>query len=115
MEILLRLFHDLLKFIMRRSPLNNDFNPDRYISAKVTREEVMEIKSAFDAFDIDSNGYLDRVRIAESIENLGMTGGKWGKLGNQIKNYFLYPIADLEDYNIYFDDFFLDFAELYAS
>ena len=35
------------------------FNPDDYTSATLLREEVLEIKAAFDLFDHDGSGSID--------------------------------------------------------
>lgn len=35
------------------------FNPDEYVTMTIHREEVIEIKTAFDIFDDDGSGMLD--------------------------------------------------------
>jgi Ca2+-binding EF-hand superfamily protein len=63
------------------------FNPDDYTSPTLLREEVLEIKAAFDLFDNDGSGSIDPLELKEAFTALGFTGS----------NKFVYLIiAELE-------------------
>jgi Ca2+-binding EF-hand superfamily protein len=64
------------------------FNPDDYTSPTLLREEVLEIKAAFDLFDNDGSGSIDPLELKEAFHALGFTGS----------NKFVYLIiAELEE------------------
>ena len=64
------------------------FSPDDYTSATLLREEVLEIKAAFDLFDHDGSGSIDPLELKEAFHAMGFTGS----------NKFVYLIiAELEE------------------
>ena len=88
--------------INKQAPASNQpkkFNPDDYTSATLLREEVIEIKAAFDLFDNDGSGSIDPLELKEAFTAMGFTGS----------NKFVYLIiAELEengDGTIDFDEF----------
>ena len=78
----------------------DEFNPDDYVKLNVSREDVLEIKKAFDIFDDDKSGSVDPSEISKAFEKLGLMG----------KNRIIYQIlAELdEDHSgaIDFNEFF---------
>lgn len=50
------------------------FNPDPYFDPKsgMTREEIIEIKRAFDIFDSDKNGTINPKELADAYAEMGM-------------------------------------------
>ena len=70
-------------------PKPKAFNPDDYATMTIPREEVIDIKTAFDVFDADLSGILDPRELAQSFVDLGFTSGS---------NKFVYQIlAELDD------------------
>ena len=64
------------------------FNPDDYTKGTLLREEVLEIKAAFDLFDHDGSGSIDPLELKEAFYAMGFTGS----------NKFVYLIiAELEE------------------
>lgn len=64
------------------------FNPDDYVTMTLPREEVIEIKQAFDIFDDDLSGMLDPSELKQAFINLGFSG----------QNKFVYQIlAELNE------------------
>ena len=82
-----------------KKPEVKGFNPDDYTSPTLLREEVLEIKAAFDLFDNDGSGSIDPLELKEAFHALGFTGS----------NKFVYLIiAELEengDGSIDFEEF----------
>lgn len=76
---------------MRPAPKKEEppkFNPDNYVTMTIPREEVIEIKQAFDIFDGDGSGMIDPAELKEAFINLGFSG----------QNKFVYQIlAELDD------------------
>ena len=50
------------------------FNVDDYVRWDLSREEVVEIKQAFDIFDNDGSGIMDPSELKDAFINLGFTG-----------------------------------------
>ena len=50
------------------------FNPDDYVKPTLPREEVIEIRQAFDIFDGDASGVIDPAELKEAFVTLGFTG-----------------------------------------
>ena len=50
------------------------FNVDDYVRWDLSREEVTEIKQAFDIFDNDGSGIMDPSELKDAFINLGFTG-----------------------------------------
>ena len=50
------------------------FNADDYATATIPREEVQEIKAAFDLFDHDGSGSIDPLELKEAFHAMGFTG-----------------------------------------
>jgi centrin-1 len=50
------------------------FNVDDYVRWDLSREEVKEIKQAFDIFDNDGSGIMDPSELKDAFINLGFTG-----------------------------------------
>ena len=70
-------------------PKPKPFNADDYATMTIPREEVIDIKTAFDVFDADLSGILDPRELAQSFVDLGFTSGS---------NKFVYQIlAELDD------------------
>ena len=70
-------------------PQPKAFNADDFVTMTLPREEVLEIKTAFDIFDADLSGILDPRELAQSFVDLGFTSGS---------NKFVYQIlAELDD------------------
>ena len=91
------------QYQMRRESINSQgirFNPEEFVKPTIPREEVIEIKQAFDTFDNDRSGMIDPKELREAFTKLGF--------GSQ--NKFVYQIlAELdEDHSggIGFDEFF---------
>ena len=64
------------------------FNPDDYVTMTLPRQEVVEIKQAFDIFDDDLSGMLDPAELKQAFINLGFSG----------QNKFVYQIlAELDE------------------
>ena len=69
-------------------PPKKEFNPDDYVTLTLPREEVIEIRRAFEIFDQDSSGIMDPAELKEAFVNLGFTG----------QNKFVYQImAELDE------------------
>lgn len=64
------------------------FNPDEYVSLTLPREEVLDIKLAFEIFDNDGSGVMDPAELKQAFIDLGFTG----------QNKFVYQIlAELDE------------------
>ena len=50
------------------------FNVDDHVRWDLSREEVKEIKQAFDIFDNDGSGIMDPSELKDAFINLGFTG-----------------------------------------
>ena len=48
-----------------------EFNPKRYVTNGLTEDEVMEIKEAFDLFDMDGEGTIDPKELKVAMQSLG--------------------------------------------
>lgn len=71
-----------------KNPPKNEFDPDKYVTFTLPREEVIEIKQAFDIFDEDLSGMIDPAELKDAFINLGFTG----------QNKFVYQIlAELDE------------------
>ena len=49
-----------------------EFNPDDYVKLSVSRDEVLEIKKAFDLLDTDKSGSISPNEIREQFDKLGL-------------------------------------------
>jgi len=64
------------------------FNADDYVTVTLPREEVIEIRTAFEVFDDDGSGVLDPSELKQAFVDLGFTG----------QNKFVYQIlAELDE------------------
>jgi len=64
------------------------FNPDDFVTITLPREEVIEIRTAFEVFDDDGSGVLDPSELKQAFVDLGFTG----------QNKFVYQIlAELDE------------------
>ena len=64
------------------------FNPDDYVTMTLPREEVIEIRQAFEIFDQDGSGIMDPAELKNAFIDLGFTG----------QNKFVYQIlAELDE------------------
>ena len=64
------------------------FNPDDYVTLTLPREEVIELRQAFQVFDDDGSGILDPAELKQAFIDLGFTG----------QNKFVYQIlAELDE------------------
>ena len=69
-------------------PAKKEFNADDYVTLTLPREEVVEIRRAFEIFDQDGSGIMDPAELKEAFVNLGFTG----------QNKFVYQImAELDE------------------
>lgn len=69
-------------------PAKKEFNPDDFVTLTLPREEVIEIRRAFEIFDADGSGIMDPAELKEAFVNLGFTG----------QNKFVYQImAELDE------------------
>ena len=72
----------------KEEPQLPKFNPDDFVTMTIPREEVIEIKQAFDIFDGDLSGMIDPSELKEAFINLGFSG----------QNKFVYQIlAELDE------------------
>lgn len=71
----------------KKKPDNKKFDPSQFVRAGVTEEEVVEIKEAFDLFDMDLGGSIDPKELQAAMKSLGF----------EAKNQTIYKmIADLD-------------------
>jgi Ca2+-binding EF-hand superfamily protein len=64
------------------------FNADDYVTMTLPKEEVIDIKQAFEIFDADGSGVLDPAELKQAFIDLGFTG----------QNKFVYQIlAELDE------------------
>jgi len=64
------------------------FNADDFVTVTLPREEVIEIRTAFEVFDDDGSGILDPSELKQAFFDLGFTG----------QNKFVYQIlAELDE------------------
>ena len=64
------------------------FNPDDYTSITVPREQVLDIRTAFEVFDGDGSGIIDPQELKKAFGDLGFGG----------QNKFVYQIlAELDE------------------
>jgi Ca2+-binding EF-hand superfamily protein len=64
------------------------FNADDYVTMTLPREEVVEIRQAFEVFDADGSGVLDPGELKQAFVDLGFSG----------QNKFVYQIlAELDE------------------
>jgi len=49
-----------------------EFNAKNYEKNGLTEDEVMEIKEAFDLFDTDKSGQIDKEELKQALKNLGI-------------------------------------------
>ena len=69
-------------------PAPKAFNPDDFVTMTLPREEVIEIKQAFEIFDQDGSGIMDPAELKQAFIDLGFTG----------QNKFVYQIlAELDE------------------
>eukprot|EP00743_Colponemidia_sp_Colp-15_P000517 GILK01000582.1.p1 GENE.GILK01000582.1~~GILK01000582.1.p1 ORF type:complete len:198 (+),score=52.14 GILK01000582.1:54-596(+) len=52
----------------------NPFNPKKYAKPGLREEEVIEIKEAFDLFDMDGGGTIDPKEMLAAIKAMGLAG-----------------------------------------
>ncbi|CAD8051441.1 unnamed protein product [Paramecium primaurelia] len=57
-----------------QKPVQEDkqFNPDLYVRQNLSRDEVIELKKAFDLFDDDGSGTIDPAELKGAFEELGL-------------------------------------------
>lgn len=58
------------------------FNADEFVSLTLPREEVVQIRQAFEIFDQDGSGIMDPAELKQAFIDLGFTG----------QNKFVYQI-----------------------
>lgn len=64
------------------------FSADDFVSLTVPREEVIDIRQAFEIFDSDGSGIMDPAELKQAFIDLGFTG----------QNKFVYQIlAELDE------------------
>ena len=69
-------------------PAPKAFNPDDFVTMTLPREEVVEIRQAFEIFDQDGSGIMDPAELKQAFIDLGFTG----------QNKFVYQIlAELDE------------------
>lgn len=69
-------------------PANKPFNADDYVSLTLPREQVVDIRQAFEIFDADGSGIMDPAELKQAFIDLGFTG----------QNKFVYQIlAELDE------------------
>ena len=69
-------------------PAPKEFNPDDFVTMTLPREEVLEIRQAFQIFDQDGSGIMDPAELKQAFIDLGFTG----------QNKFVYQIlAELDE------------------
>ena len=69
-------------------PPKKEFNAEDFVTLTLPREEVIEIRRAFEIFDEDGSGIMDPAELKDAFINLGFTG----------QNKFVYQImAELDD------------------
>lgn len=69
-------------------PASKPFNPDDFVTMTLPREEVIEIRQAFEIFDNDGSGIMDPAELKQAFIDLGFTG----------QNKFVYQIlAELDE------------------
>ena len=72
----------------KSAPAPKSFNPDDYVTMTLPREEVVEIRQAFEIFDQDGSGIMDPAELKQAFIDLGFTG----------QNKFVYQIlAELDE------------------
>ena len=54
------------------APAKNAFDPKAYERFGLSQDEVMEIKEAFDLFDSDKSGSIDKTELKNALQNLGI-------------------------------------------
>ena len=70
------------------SAQSKPFNPDDYVTLTLPRDEVVDIKQAFEIFDQDGSGIMDPAELKQAFIDLGFTG----------QNKFVYQIlAELDE------------------
>ncbi|CAD8065242.1 unnamed protein product [Paramecium sonneborni] len=55
-----------------KKPEEKQFNPDIYVKQNLSRDEVIELKKAFDLFDDDGSGTIDPAELKGAFEELGL-------------------------------------------
>lgn len=69
-------------------PQNKPFSADEYVTLTLPREEVIDIRQAFEIFDSDGSGIMDPAELKQAFIDLGFTG----------QNKFVYQIlAELDE------------------
>lgn len=64
------------------------FNADEFVTLTLPRDEVVEIRQAFEIFDQDGSGIMDPAELKQAFIDLGFTG----------QNKFVYQIlAELDE------------------
>jgi centrin-1 len=53
-------------------PKKEEFNAKKYEKNGLTEDEVLEIKEAFDLFDGDKSGHIDKEELRQALKNLGI-------------------------------------------
>ena len=72
----------------KTQPVKKEFNPEDYVTLTLPREEVVEIRRAFEVFDEDHSGIMDPKELITAFTNLGFSG----------QNKFVYQImAELDE------------------
>lgn len=52
-------------------PRSTTFNPENYVRPGLSTEEILEIKEAFDFFDVDGNGEVSVREFVDALRSYG--------------------------------------------
>ena len=74
----------------REASSNNEFDPEAYVSVSLPKDQVMDLKRAFDILDEDGSGTVSPNEMLKYFEKMGL----------MMKNKFIYQVlADLDKDN----------------
>ena len=59
------------KKTVTKIPARGDFDPEDFIRPGLTEEEILEIKDAFDLFDVEKTGKIETRDLKQAMENQG--------------------------------------------
>lgn len=82
-----------------KTKIKEEFDPKNYTNNGLTEDEVSEIKEAFDLFDTNKTGSIDRDELKNALENLGVD------TNNQTLKNMLNEIDENGNDKIEFDEF----------
>lgn len=68
------------------SPKKKAFNPDDYAKLSISKQEVLEIKRAFDYLDTDKDNHISPLEIKQSFQDLGLLKLKGDTVIYQVLN-----------------------------